>query len=275
MRINKNIYSLNIYNNYQKSLKSNSTALERITSGLKLNAAKDNPIKIERSENLKMKIRSLEMANRNLQDGVSMIQTADGAMATIGETLIRMKELIVQSGNSAYSDGELEKIQVELDELKDHITKTAETTEFNGNKLIATNGAGNKEVQIGAEIGETMQIPLFDVSANTLGVDGIDVMNTNNLDNNISTIDKAISDVNRYRSQYGALQNRIESSMEITTASTDSLTNARSNITDADLAKEMIEYSKSDILIQSSVALMTQSNNFPKDVLNILSKIIK
>lgn len=275
MRINKNIYSLGIYNNYKKSISKNSTALERITSGLKINSAKDNAIKIEKSENLNMKIKSLEMANRNLQDGVSMVQTADSAMATISEALIRMKELTVQSGNASYTESELQAIQVEIDELKEYITKTAEESEFNGNKLIATAGSDLKTIQVGAEVGETVEIPMFDVSAQTLGINDIDVINNDNLDNNLQCIDVAISSVNAYRAKYGAIQNRFESTMEITNTMTDSLYNAKSNITDADIAKEMIEYSRSDIIIQSSIALMAQTNNFPKDVLNILANVIK
>ena len=204
-----------------------------------------------------------------------MVQTADSAMATISEALIRMKELTVQSGNASYTESELQAIQVEIDELKEYITKTAEESEFNGNKLIATAGSDLKTIQVGAEVGETVEIPMFDVSAQTLGINDIDVINNDNLDNNLQCIDVAISSVNAYRAKYGAIQNRFESTMEITNTMTDSLYNAKSNITDADIAKEMIEYSRSDIIIQSSIALMAQTNNFPKDVLNILANVIK
>lgn len=276
MRINKNIYSLNIYNNYKKSIASNSTALERISSGLKINSAKDNPIKIERCESLNLKIRSLEMANRNLQDSVSMIQAADASMATINEALIRMKELVVQAGNGAYTETEKEVIQVELDELKEYITKAAEQTEFNGNKLISGNGAGEfKKVQIGTEVGESMDIPLFDISADTLGIKDIDIKDEDALGDSLSAVEQAISTMSGYRSKYGALQNRIESSMDIVSETSANLVDANSLLTDADLALEMVEYSRSDVLVQSAIALMAQSNNFPKDVLNILSGLIK
>ena len=276
MRINKNIYSLNIYNNYKKSIASNSTALERISSGLKINSAKDNPIKIERCESLNLKIRSLEMANRNLQDSVSMIQAADASMATIDEELIRMKELVVQAGNGAYTEAEKEVIQVELDELKEYITKAAEQTEFNGNKLISGNGAGEfKKVQIGTEVGESMDIPLFDISADTLGIKDIDIKDEDALGDSLSAVEQAISTMSGYRSKYGALQNRIESSMDIVSETSANLVDAKSLLTDADLALEMVEYSRSDVLIQSAIALMAQSNNFPKDVVNILSGLIK
>ena len=276
MRINKNIYSLNIYNNYKKSIASNSTALERISSGLKINSAKDNPIKIERCESLNLKIRSLEMANRNLQDSVSMIQAADASMATIDEALIRMKELVVQAGNGAYTEAEKEVIQVELDELKEYITKAAEQTEFNGNKLISGNGAGEfKKVQIGTEVGESMDIPLFDISADTLGIKDIDIKDEDALGDSLSAVEQAISTMSGYRSKYGALQNRIESSMDIVSETSANLVDAKSLLTDADLALEMVEYSRSDVLIQSAIALMAQSNNFPKDVVNILSGLIK
>ena len=139
MRININMKSLGIYSGYKKNIIANSAAMEKISSGKKINSAKDNPLKIEQSENFKMQIRALEMANKNLQDSTSMIQVADTAMGTISEALIRMKELTVQAGNEGNTEFDRKKIQEEVEQLKEYIDTTARDTEFNGNKLLQNN----------------------------------------------------------------------------------------------------------------------------------------
>ena len=136
MRININMKSLGIYSGYKKNIAANSVAMERISSGKKINSAKDNPLKIEQSENFRMQIRALEMANKNLQNSTSMIQVADTAMGTISEALIRIKELTVQAASEVNNEDDRKIIQSEIDELVSYINDTAKNTEFNGNKLL-------------------------------------------------------------------------------------------------------------------------------------------
>ena len=277
MRININMKSLGIYSGYKKNIIANSAAMEKISSGKKINSAKDNPLKIEQSENFRMQIRALEMANKNLQDSTSMIQVADTAMGTISEALIRMKELTVQAANETTNEADRKLIQDEIDVLRSHIDDTAKNTEFNGNKLLVNGNVTDNskpdyvEMQIGANVGDSIGIPFFNVSSETLGIDKLDVVN--DATKALNSIDEALKDVNGCRAKYGAVQNRLETSIEITSSSSYIYEKSSSDINDADIALEMAEIARTSILMESATAMMAQSNNFPKDMLNILANL--
>ena len=277
MRININMKSLGIYSGYKKNIIANSAAMEKISSGKKINSAKDNPLKIEQSENFRMQIRALEMANKNLQDSTSMIQVADTAMGTISEALIRMKELTVQAANEVTNEADRKLIQDEIDVLRSHIDDTAKNTEFNGNKLLVNGNVTDNskpdyvEMQIGANVGDSIGIPFFNVSSETLGIDKLDVVN--DATKAVNSIDEALKDVNGCRAKYGAVQNRLENSIEITSSSSYIYEKSSSDINDADIALEMAEIARTSILMESATAMMAQSNNFPKDMLNILANL--
>ena len=279
MRININMKSLGIYSGYKKNIAANSAAMKKISSGKKINSAKDNPLKIEQSENFRMQIRSLEMANKNLQDSTSMIQVADTAMGTISEALIRMKELTVQAANEVTNEADRKLIQDEIDVLRSHIDDTAKNTEFNGNKLLVNGNVTDNskpdyvEMQIGANVGESIGIPFFNVSSETLGIDKLDVVN--DATKALNSIDEALKNVNGCRAKYGAVQNRLENSIEITSSSSYIYEKSSSDINDADIALEMAEIARTSILMESATAMMAQSNNFPKDMLNILANLRK
>lgn len=279
MRININMKSLGIYSGYKKNIIANSAAMEKISSGKKINSAKDNPLKIEQSENFRMQIRALEMANKNLQDSTSMIQVADTAMGTISEALIRMKELTVQAANETTNEADRKIIQDEIDVLRSHIDDTAKNTEFNGNKLLVNGNVTDNskpdyvEMQIGANVGDSIGIPFFNVSSETLGIDKLDVVN--DATKALNSIDEALKDVNGCRAKYGAVQNRLENSIEITSSSSYIYEKSSSDINDADIALEMAEIARTSILMESATAMMAQSNNFPKDMLNILANLRK
>lgn len=279
MRININMKSLGIYSGYKKNIAANAAAMEKISSGKKINSAKDNPLKIEQSENFRMQIRALEMANKNLQDSTSMIQVADTAMGTISEALIRMKELTVQAANEVTNEADRKLIQGEIDELTSYINDTAKNTEFNGNKLLVNGNVTDNskpdyvEMQIGANVGDSIGIPFFNVSSETLGIDKLDVVN--DAAKALNSIDEALKDVNGCRAKYGAVQNRLETSIEITSSSSYIYEKSSSDINDADIALEMAEIARTSILMESATAMMAQSNNFPKDMLNILANLRK
>ena len=279
MRININMKSLGIYSGYKKNIIANSAAMEKISSGKKINSAKDNPLKIEQSENFKMQIRALEMANKNLQDSSSMLQVADTAMGTISEALIRIKELSVQAASEVTIESDREIIQSEIEQLKKYIDDTANNTEFNGNKLLVNGNVTDNskpdyvEMQIGANVGDSIGIPFFNVSSETLGIDKLDVVN--DATKALNSIDEALKDVNGCRAKYGAVQNRLENSIEITSSSSYIYEKSSSDINDADIALEMAEIARTSILMESATAMMAQSNNFPKDMLNILANLRK
>ena len=277
MRININMKSLGIYSGYKKNIIDNSAAMKKISSGKKINSAKDNPLKIEQSENFKMQIRALEMANKNLQDSSSMIQVADSTMGTISEALIRMKELTVQAASETTNESDRNIIQSEIDQLKSYIDDTANNTEFNGNKLLVNGNVTDNskpkyvEMQIGANVGDSIGIPFFNVSSETLGIDKLDVVN--DATKALNSIDEALKNVNGCRAKYGAVQNRLENSIEITSSSSYIYEKSSSDINDADIALEMAEIARTSILMESATAMMAQSNNFPKDMLNILANL--
>lgn len=277
MRININMKSLGIYSGYKKNIVDNSAAMKKISSGKKINSAKDNPLKIEQSENFKMQIRALEMANKNLQDSSSMIQVADSTMGTISEALIRMKELTVQAASETTNEADRNIIQSEIDQLKSYIDDTANNTEFNGNKLLVNGNVTDNskpkyvEMQIGANVGDSIGIPFFNVSSETLGIDKLDVVN--DATKALNSIDEALKDVNGCRAKYGAVQKRLETSIEITSSSAYIYEKSSSDINDADIALEMAEIARTSILMESATAMMAQSNNFPKDMLNILANL--
>ena len=279
MRININMKSLGIYSGYKKNIIDNSAAMKKISSGKKINSSKDNPLKIEQSENFKMQIRALEMANKNLQDSSSMIQVADSTMGTISEALIRMKELTVQAASETTNEADRNIIQSEIDQLKSYIDDTANNTEFNGNKLLVNGNVTDNskpkyvEMQIGANVGDSIGIPFFNVSSETLGIDKLDVVN--DATKALNSIDEALKDVNGCGAKYGAVQNRLETSIEITSSSSYIYEKSSSDINDADIALEMAEIARTSILMESATAMMAQSNNFPKDMLNILANLRK
>ncbi len=279
MRININMKSLSIYSGYKKNITENATAMERISSGSKINSAKDNPLKIDQSEKLKMQIRSLEMASKNVQDTTSMVQTADTAMGTISEVLIRMKELVVKGASSTNTEYDKQVIQTEIKELTNYIEDTANNTEFNGNKILANANVtdNNKpfymEMQTGSNVGDSMMIPFFNVSSKVLGIDTLDVTTKDGAIEALKNIDKAIVNVNSCRSSYGAIQGRLETTAEIISSGTYVYEKSSSDINDADIALEMAEIARTSILMESATAMMAQSNNFPKDMLNILANL--
>lgn len=273
MRLSKNMFSLNIYSNYKDKLKQSSSAIENISSGYKLNKAKDNPNKIGQSETLKIQVLSNSAARKNIQDTNSMIQTFDGAMQEMNSTLERLKELTVQSGNGALAQSDKEAIQEEINALTSHIDQMAKTTDFNGVKLINENGSIISS--IGSMEDETTKIPQIDLTTVGLGLtkSNMNVLDPDNSGVAIETVDKAITIVSAARSRYGALQIRLENTGDDIDQRNISLEKSQSRIADADLAEEMLKQAQSDILIQSSIALMAQSNKLPQDALQILQNI--
>ncbi|WP_288221900.1 flagellin [uncultured Clostridium sp.] len=284
MRLNQNMQSLNVYRNYKKNLGVQSVVSNRISTGTKINSAKDNPNKLGVSEGLRLQIRSLQMAERNIQDGVSMMQTVDGTLSTINETLNRIKELTVKSGGVA-SDDDLAVIQGEINQLKEHIDYTVNNSDFNGVKLLSSDRVANNnypkylEHKVGATSDEDIKIPVYNLQTNMLSdkegnslVD-LDVTDKSNIDKNLSSIDGAIQIINSVRSKYGAIQNRMETSAENLNGSSSNLVSAESRIRDSDIALEMAEYARTSILHETSIALMQQTNKFPQEILRVLENM--
>lgn len=285
MRLNTNLMSLNVYKGYTKALKTQETAFNRISTGLKINSAKDDPNNLGQSEMLRLQIRGLQAAERNLQDGASMLQTFDGALSSVSESLTRLKELVVQGSTDSLNSEDKATIQKEIDQLKEHINSVTKNTEFNGVKLLDDQNVtdntkpGFITTSVGANVGELAKIPTYNTSTATLGKDGVgyleevDLLDSSMNDKNLEIIDSAVSSVNSIRSKYGAIQNKFESLSQGLGEISQAVENAESSLRDADIAEEMMNYSKESILVNSSIAMMVQTNKLPQDVLQILERI--
>lgn len=278
MRLTHNMYSLSIYKTYKGRINDESKALNNISSGTKLNSAKDNPAKIGKNETLKIQVLTNDAASKNIQDTNSMIQTFDGALQGINDDLSRIKELTVSAGSGALTDEDKKIIQNEIESVKKDINSLSNNTEFNGIKLseyssttLNENPTKTIKATIGTMDDESMEIPFFDVSAENLGVGSS--FNISNVDASIESVNKAIQMVSKFRSKYGSLQNRLEGTADYLGSKDINIQTAQSRIGDADIAEEMMNYSKNQLMVNSSLGLMAQSNNFPKDCLNILANV--
>lgn len=274
MRVSKNIASLNIYRSYSENLVKQSGALGRISSGIKINSSKDNPNAMAQSERLRMQIRGLQMAARNTQDGVSMLQTAEGGLEGITQSLQRVRELLVQAGGVT-TPGDKETIQKEINQMLDGAEDMANNTEFNGVRLLVNKDNMEPKViesSTGANVGEVIEIPRYNLTTEGLNLNNGNV-DVNNIGTSIESIDKALDVIISARSKYGALENRFESNYNSTIAIADKVQSAESGIRDTDMAEEMMEYAKYNILVEAGTAMMVQTNKFPQDILRVLENV--
>ncbi len=285
MRISYNMPALTLNFLQNQALRRQSGNLLRISSGLKLNSAKDNPSGMVQSQNIKLQIGGLQAATRNVQDGVSMLQTAEGGLQEITSMIQRIRELTLQAGNGTTTPSDRSVIQNEIDQLLDGINSTADQTEFNGLKLLGQNEEDKVlSMPIGANVGESTDIPQLDLT-NSEQSDipelyliksgkGKNVLD-GNVDDALNIIDSTLNKVISYRSKYGALENKFESNYYNMQELTDRMIGADSNLTDADIAEEIVGYSKESIIVQASNAMIAQANELPQDVLKILENVRK
>lgn len=237
----------------------NSVLMERLCTGKRINRAADDPAGLAISEKMKAQIRGLSMAQRNVQDGISMIQTAEGAMSEVHNMLQRMNELAVQASNGTYQDEDREKLDLEFQQLKDAITEISKGTEFNNKKLIdGSQKSDGITLQVGPNSGNSLKVKMGDLSEVGLDIDGMDISNQQNAQDAIAKVKTAVSSVSRERSYLGAMQNRLEHTLNNLGTYEENLTAACSRITDADMAKTMMEYTKNQILMQVSQAMLAQ-----------------
>ncbi|MCC6916199.1 flagellin domain-containing protein [Nitrosomonas sp.] len=270
--INTNIASLNAQRNLNVSQNSLGTALQRLSSGLRINSAKDDAAGLAISERMTSQIRGMNQAARNANDGISLAQTAEGALVEIGNNLQRIRELAVQSANATNSVEDREALQKEVTQLIGEIQRVGEQTSFNGTTLLDGTFA-SQIFQVGANEGETIDFTdIGDTTASGLGVDGVDISGTDGTAaaSVITTIDTALKTVNSTRADLGAIQNRFSSAIANLQTSSENLSASRSRIQDADFAAETAALTRSQILQQAGVAMLSQANALPNNVLSLL-----
>ena len=279
MRINNNIMALNAHR--QLSIKNTMTgkSLEKLSSGYRINRAGDDAAGLAISEKMRGQIRGLNMASKNAQDGISLIQTAEGALDETHAILQRMRELAVQSANDTNVDVDRGALQDELNQLLEEIDRIAANTEFNTQKLLDGSFTG-KKFHIGANNEQNMDIAIGDMSISALEIKDLSIttegattggiLTQSGADAAISTIDSAIEKVSKERSKLGAAQNRLEHTIKNLDNAAENLQAAESRVRDVDMAKEMMEFTKQNILQQAATAMLAQANMAPQTVLKLL-----
>lgn len=277
MIINHNIQAMNSYKTLTETNGRIQKSLEKLSSGLKVNRAGDDAAGLAISEKMRGQIRGLGMATKNAQDSISLIQTAEGALNETHSILQRMREVAVQSANDTNTTSDRQELQKEMDRLRQEIDRIGDTTEFNTRVLLSGNfSTTGLRFQVGANSGQFVSITFGSMRASALGISGasasqaVSITTAVAADSAISKLDTAIEMVSGERSKYGAMQNRLEHTINNLNTSSVNLQAAESRIRDADMAKEMINFSKTQILVQSGVAMLAQANTEPKSVMSLL-----
>lgn len=266
MRINNNVAAFNAYRNTTASSNGLSKTLEKLSSGFRINRAADDAAGLVISQNLRAQISGLRTATRNVQDGISVVQTAEGALNEVHSMLTRMRELSVQSANTGTMDANaLSAAQAEVDALVDEIDHIAAETTFGSINLL--DGSYSGVFQVSQASGDTVTVSVTTLSATALSVNALTMTSAGAA---ITAIDTAISAVSTARGNLGAMQNRFESMVNNLQVGVENLTASESRIRDADMALEMVSFTKSQILLQAGTAMMAQANNVPQSVLRLM-----
>jgi len=291
MRIQHNITALNAHRNLTNNNSSVGKNLEKLSSGYKINRAGDDAAGLAISEKMRAQITGLETATKNAEDGVALVQTAEGALTEVHSMLNRMVALATQSANGTYSSTNRNEMQKEIEQLNDEINRISQSANFNGMTLfsgsLVTNGGG-----ITLHVGETSQtynqlkISLTLMNTSTIGgtagtsmgaanvgtssVANISITSAASARKAIDIVNNAIDQISSMRSTFGALQNRLDHTINNLGVQTENITAAESRIRDVDMAKEMMAYTKNNILVQASQAMLAQANQVPQGVLQLL-----
>jgi len=262
LRINNNVEAFNAHRQLVATSDRASKSMERLSSGYRINRAADDAAGLAISEKLRGQIRGLSQAQRNAQDGVSLVQTAEGSLNEVHSMLQRVRELAVQYANGTLSTSDKAAITAEAAQLQSEIERIGTTTNFNGIKLL-DGSASTVSFQVGANDNDQIT-----VTTESLGgkVGSIDVSQTSA----ISAIDAAIQNVSTLRSTFGAVQNRLEHTLNNISTYQENLTASESRIRDVDMASEMVEFSKDQILQQAGTSMLAQANQAPQGVLSLL-----
>ena len=266
LRINQNIAAINSYRNLSTTESQLGKSLEKLSSGFRINRAADDAAGLVISESLRSQIGGLKVATRNAQDGVSFVQTAEGALTEVHAMLQRMRDLTVQAGNGSNSAAAVAAAQAEVDQLALAIGDIATKTDFNGIKLL-DGSAASVTFQVGANSTDTLDVTLEDMNAGTLAVDALDLTDAAA---SLTAVDAAITTVSTFRGNLGAYQNRLEHTIANLGVTVENLTASESRIRDTDMAQEMVAFTRAQILSQAGTAMLAQANQSSQGVLQLL-----
>jgi len=271
MIINHNIPAMDTNRNLGINNNNVNKSLEKLSSGLRINRAGDDAAGLAISEKMRGQIRGLDMATKNAQDGISLIQTAEGSMQTLENILQRMRELAVQAASDTNTSADRSQIKYEIDALVDEIDRIASTSEFNTMPLLDGTFSG-KYFHIGANTNQNISVTISALNTSGIGVYSIasNYLEQSTANIAISIIQTAIDSVSTARAKLGAIQNRLEHSIENLEVSSVNISAAESRIRDVSMSKEMMAFTKNNILVQSATAMLAQANQLPQSVLSLL-----
>lgn len=247
-------------------------ALLRISTGYRINSAADDAAGLAISEKMRSQIRGLNMAGKNIQDGISLIQTAEGALNETHAMIQRMRELSVQAANDTLTDDDRELLNIEFQELKKEVTRVSTDTEFNTRTLLNGDYKENGlNIQVGANSGQNIEILIGEVSSTSLGMDDLSIATREEAEQSISALDESLKLTSHERARMGAYQNRLEHAYNVTMNTAENLTAAESRIRDADIAKEMMNFTKASILLQATQYAMSLHMQQAQSILQLLN----
>ncbi len=272
LRVNTNIASINAQRNTSQVTTRLARNYQRLSTGLRISTAADDAAGLAISERLRSQVRSLSQASRNANDGISLVQVGEGALNEVSNILVRLRELAIQSSNGSASSADRNTIKEEFDSLVNEINRIAQSTEFNGVKLL--DGSATTvtfQVGINTSVGiDTLNVTLTPALSTTLGLSTIDVGSGGNTSFAISRIDQAVNSVSQLRGRFGSLQNRLQSTIANLGVTSESLAAAESRIRDVDVAFETAELTRNNILQQASISVLAQANAQPQSALQLL-----
>ncbi|MGY4830200.1 flagellin N-terminal helical domain-containing protein [Sphaerotilaceae bacterium SBD11-9] len=273
MTINTNIFSLNAQRNTASTQNNLATSMQRLSSGLRVNSAKDDSAGLAIAERMNAQVRGMNVASRNANDGISLAQTAEGALGKVSDALQRMRELAVQSANGTNNSDDRDNLQAEFQQLNDEVARIVNGSKFNGTNLLdGSTATFTFQVGAGTDTTDTIDVDSADLSATVTAVGALDISGTDATGATaaLDALDTAITDVTTGRANMGAVQNRFDSVIANLATSSENLSAARGRIMDADFASETMNLSRAQILQQAGTAMISQANQLPQQVLSLL-----
>ena len=272
MTINTNIFSLNAQRNTAATQNNLQTSMQRLSSGLRVNSAKDDAAGLAIAERMNSQVRGMNVASRNANDGISLAQTAEGALGKVGDALQRMRELAVQSANGTNNADDRDNLQLEFQQLNDEVARIVDGATFNDTALLNAAATFTFQVGAGTDATDTIDVDSVDLSGTVTTVGALDISGADATGATaaLDALDTAIIEVTTGRASLGAVQNRFDSVIANLATSAENLSAARGRIMDADFAAETMNLSRAQILQQAGTAMISQANQLPQQVLSLL-----
>ncbi len=271
LRVNTNVASLNAQRNLNNTTTALGRSLERLSSGLRITRASDDAAGLAISESFRAEIRSLSQAQRNANDGISLLQIAEGALNETSSNLIRLRELAIQAANGTLGAGERNTLNQEFVDLRSEIDRIAQVTEFNGSTpLNGSGGAITFQVGVNNTSNDRITVSGVDATASGIGINGLAISSVTGAQSALAILDSAITQVASLRGSFGTAQNRLESTIRSIAVSVENISAAESRIRDVDVASETANLTRNQVLQQAGIAVLAQANVSTQSALSLL-----